>query len=275
LILDTDIGSDVDDALALTAILGSPELRLDGVTTVYGDVLLRARIVARMAAVAGRDVGPIVPGRGEPRSGREVWWAGHEGGLLADLDQEQVQTDIDPIELLAAASTVLAVGPLTNVAEAVEQPGRAIEHLYLMGGDFSLSKAEHNIKCDVDAAAVVFASGIPATVIGLDQTLRVRLGAAAVDEIGAAGPLGRLLAAEMRQFWKFMAADSNAPHDPAAVLMMVEPELFTFSTGRIEVDASGFTRFTPASDGPHRIVTDLDTARVGRRIVDRVVAGCG
>jgi purine nucleosidase len=269
-ILDTDIGSDVDDVLALAVILGSPELELGGVTTVYGDTLLRARMVARVAATAGRDVGPVVPGRGETRSGREVWWVGHEGALLPDLERERVDTATDPIELLARSSTVIAIGPLTNVAEAVERPGPAIDQLCIMGGDFSLSQAEHNIKCDIDAAAVVFASGVPATVIGLDQTTRLRVGGAVVAEIEAAGPLGQLLAAEMRQFWKFSAQDSNVPHDPAAVLTLTDPDLFTFATGRIEVDPAGFTRFTPG-EGPHRIVADLDIEPVVRRIVDRIL----
>ena len=272
-VFDTDIGSDVDDVLALAVILGSPELELGGVCTVYGDTLLRARMVARVAGTAGRDVGAIVPGRTATRSGREVWWAGHEGALLPDLDRERVDTATDPIELLRMSPAVIAVGPLTNVAEAVERPDRAIEQLCVMGGDFGLGNAEHNIKCDVDAAAAVFASGVPATVIGLDQTTRIRLGAAVVAEIETAGPLGRLLAAEMRQFWKFSAQDSNVPHDPAAVLTLTDPELFTFATGRIEVDPEGFTRFA-SGDGPHRIVTDLDSERVGRRIVDRILAAC-
>ena len=272
-ILDTDIGSDVDDVLALVTILGSPELELAGVTTVYGDTLLRARMVARVVATSGRDVGPIVPGRAETRSGREVWWAGHEGALLPDLDRESVNTAADPIDLLATSPTVVAIGPLTNVAEAVERPGRAIEQLCIMGGDFSLDKAEHNITCDIDAAAAVFASEVPATVIGLDQTTRVRLGGAVVAEIEAAGPLGQLLAAEMRQFWKFSAQESNVPHDPAAVVTLTDPDLFTFGSGRIEVDSAGFTRFT-RGDGPHRIVVDLDSERVVRRIVDRVLSAC-
>jgi purine nucleosidase len=270
LILDTDIGSDVDDVLALAAILGSPELALAGVTTVYGDVLLRARIVARLAHVAGREVGPVVPGRAETRSGRPVWWAGHEGALMPELEQEQV-SEKDPIAVLAGSSTVLAIGPLTNVAEAVERPGHAIEQISLMGGAFSLEKAEHNIKCDIDAAAAVFSSGVPVTAIGLEQTTRLRLGEAEVAEIEAMGPLGELLGAEIRQYWKFRDQDFNVPHDPAAVVMMVEPDLFTFSTGRVEVAPDGRTHFTADPTGPHRIVTDLDPTQVARRIVARIL----
>lgn len=273
LVLDTDIGSDVDDVLALAVIFGSPELELAGVTTVYGDTLLRTRMVARTAAVAGRSAGPIVPGRAETRSGREVWWAGHEGALMADLEREEVAVGADPIELLAGSPTVLPIGPLTNVAEAVERPGHAIERVYLMGGDFSLARAEHNVKCDIDAAAAVFASRVPVTAIGLEQTTRARLDAALVGEIEAAGSLGKLLAAETRAYWEFRDADFNVPHDPAAVLMLTEPELFTYATGTVEVDVDGFTRFTPGT-GPHRIVTDFDPAVVARRIVDRILTAC-
>lgn len=274
LVLDTDIGTDVDDVLALATILGAPELRLAGVTTVYGDVLLRARMVARVAAVAGREVGPIVPGRAETRSGREVWWAGHEGALLADLDREKVATDLDAIQLLAASSSVAAIGPLTNLAEAVEQTGHGIGQVWLMGGEFRQAKVEHNIKCDVDAAVAVFESGVAATVIGLEQTARLRLDARLLAEVETAGELGALLAAEIRQYWTVRGQDSNSPHDPAAILMLTDPDLFTFATGRITVDTSGLSHFTPAADGPHRIVTNLDPDQVARRIVDRMLTAC-
>jgi purine nucleosidase len=131
---------------------------------------------------------------------------------------------------------------------------------------------EHNIKCDVAAAAVVFGSGVPATVIGLEQTTRLRLDAAMLAELEGAGALGELLGGEIRQYWAYREQDFNVPHDPAAVLMMVEPELFSFATGRIVVEEDGLTRFTVEEGGPHRIVTDLDPVRVARRIVDRMLA---
>ena len=85
---DTFIGSDVDDLLALATILGSPQLGLQRVTTVYGDTAFRARIGHRAYALAGRSAPPIAAGARETRSGKPVWWAGHEGALMADLDFE-------------------------------------------------------------------------------------------------------------------------------------------------------------------------------------------
>lgn len=273
-VLDTDLGTDVDDVLALATLLGSPELVLDGVTTVYGDVLLRARMVSRVAAIAGRSVGPVVPGRAEPRSGQPVWWAGHEGALLDGLDREQVSTSYDAAAVLAAAPVVVAIGPLTNVAEALERRDCVPKQLFVMGGEFTAGKAEHNIRSDAAAASAVFAAGQPATVIGLDQTTRLHLGEGVLERFEKAGKFGRLLGAEMRQYWQFMDQDFNVPHDPAAVLMLVDPSLFGVTTGLITVEPEGVTRFEPDPAGPHRIVTDLDPTAVADRIVTRILAAC-
>ena len=100
--LDTDIGSDVDDLMALAMVLGSAEMNLRAVTTVYGDTLLRARIVRRAYAVAGRPVPPVAAGARETRSGRPVWWAGHEGALMPDLASEPVDETLDATAVLRA-----------------------------------------------------------------------------------------------------------------------------------------------------------------------------
>ena len=88
IILDTDIGSDVDDCLALALCLASPELRLTAVTTVYGDVRLRARMVLKLLALRGVDDVPVAAGAEKPLLNRApIHWEGHEGqGLLTPED---------------------------------------------------------------------------------------------------------------------------------------------------------------------------------------------
>jgi purine nucleosidase len=266
--LDTDIGSDVDDLLALAMVLGSPEVTLRAVTTVYGDTLLRARMVRRTYAIAGRPAPPIAAGARETRSGRPVWWAGHEGVLMPDLESEAIDEALDATALLGASPVVAAVGPLTNVADALEGPHR-IQRLVLMGGDITSCQPEHNISCDVAAAQEVFAAGIPAVVTGIDQTRRVVLSEAEVETIQASGPLGALLAAEIGQYRAWLGRP-NSPHDPIAVLAAVRPELFTFARGWVRVDSDGVTSLDRHDDGPHQMVVDLDATGVAQQVLRRI-----
>ena len=274
-VLDTDIGTDVDDILAIAVILGSPELQLDAVTTVYGDVALRARMVARTLRIASHPIRPIIPGRAETRSGRPVWWPGHEGALMAALDAEPFEETGDAIGTLANARSVAAIGPLTNIAESVERGGHQTQAITMMSGEFVDGIIEHNIRCDVTAADVVFRSHVPITVVGLDQTQKVRLRSDVLDEIRSSGEFGELLAAEMVQFWQFTSESSNVPHDPVAILTMTSPELFQFTQGTVSVMASGpregLTTFEPGANGPHRIVTNLDASPVAEAIVSRIL----
>lgn len=269
-VLDTDIGTDVDDLLAIATILGSPELELTGVTTVYGDVALRAQMVARSLSIAGASKPTIVAGERETRSGREVWWPGHEGKLFGDLSGETFDQHPPATDLLAAAETIAAIAPMTNVANAVESAGVQTTHIVMMGGEFVEGLIEHNIRSDVSAAAAVFGSGIAVTVVGLEQTGRLRLGADVVSRFDAGGPFGELVAREMRQFWDFTGEASNVPHDPVALLMLAQPHLFSYAAGRVTVEDSGRTHFSADPRGPHRIVTDMDVEEVTTQIVSRI-----
>lgn len=274
-VLDTDIGTDVDDLLALSMIFGSPELSVRGVTTVYGDVALRARIVAKTYSAAGRPQPPIAPGLAETLSGREVWWPGHEGVTITDLDAQTYHSDSSATELLTASPTVVAIGPLTNIAAAVRHPEHVIERVVIMGGEFTRGAVEHNIRCDVDAARALFGAGIPVLAVGLEQTGRVRLGHDELTRIEVAGPLGELIGKEMKRFWKFAEQDHNVPHDPIAALTLARPDLFEFTTGTVTVADDGLTRFRAHPDGVHTIVTDMDTDAVASEIIRRILAAAG
>ncbi|GAA5046828.1 purine nucleosidase [Thermocatellispora tengchongensis] len=284
-VLDTDLGSDVDDVLALAVLLGSPEVDLLGCTTVYGDTALRARLTKRFLRLAGREA-PVVPGERETLTGRKVWWAGHEGALFADLDTEPLDDGADaPAYLTAQVAAapgeidVVAIGPLTNIARAVQaDPGFAgnVRHLWIMGGRFGgAGDPEHNFRSDPEAAAIVFGSGAPITVTGLEVTTTVRLDAADVGRISAAGALGAALEAEIRQWWRFWNTEWNTPHDPITVLTMLVPEMFAFTAyGSVGVTPdgpdAGASAFT-AGEGATRVTTGAGPREVAEEIVRRIV----
>ena len=283
IILDTDLGTDVDDAMALSQLLGLSDVDLIGVTTVYGDVVLRARLARRIIGLSGQDV-PVYAGRGETLSGREVWWAGHEGALYDDLETERIE-DEDAVDFLVRSVIaqpgkidVMAIGPLTNIAAAIRADDRfagAVRHLWVMGGAFVGDEPEHNLRSDSAAAEIVFAAGIPTTVTGLEITRLVEIRKDQVDRMGDAGDLGGLLAAEIEQWWRFWNEEWNVPHDPVTVLTLVEPELFTYSdTGTVRVertgDGEGRTVFEPG-EGTIRVVQQIDEIAVAERIVDAIV----
>ncbi|MFC5828200.1 nucleoside hydrolase [Nonomuraea insulae] len=279
-IFDTDIGTDVDDALALAVLLGSPEVDLLGCTTVYGDTLLRARLTKRLARLASRSL-TVLPGSAETLTSREVWWAGHEGRLFPDLSSEKADEGdavaylVDQVTSAPGEVDVVAVGPLTNIARAVTAApsfARDVRHLWIMGGRFDDPAPEHNLKCDPEAAAVVFGSGAPITVTGLEITTTVRMDADDVAAIAEAGPLGEALKAEIEQWWRFWKSEWNCPHDPITVLTMLVPELFAFSPeGRVVVGEDGSSTFEPEG-GRTRITTSAPVRQVAQEIVRRIAA---
>lgn len=270
-ILDTDIGSDVDDALALAMIFGASEIELLGVTTVYGDVRLRALVTRRLARLAGRDGLAVVPGAERPLTGDDAWWAGFEGRLYDDLNAEAYLEDVSAVEFLTGTVAerpgevdVVAIGPLTNLAEAIradEGFARNVRRLYVMGGRFDRPEPEHNFRSDAVAAAEVFASGIPVTVIGLEITTQARIGPDHLGEIAAAGALGRQLEAEVRQWWNFTGEESNVPHDPLAVLAMLRTDLLGSRPVRVSVvpdgERAGVSTATDDPDSPTRVITSV------------------
>jgi len=279
-VLDTDIGSDVDDALALGVLLGSSTVDDLAVTTVYGDTLLRARLAGRLAELAGRRL-TVVAGEPETMSGKPVWWAGHEGAGYDDLESVPVarSTAVDFLVNTVAARPgevdVVAVGPLTNIARAIVAStdfAAQVRHLYVMGGRFDgAGKPEHNVASDIDAARAVFSSAIPCTVTGLDVTTRVRIHAAEVDRIAAAGEFGAALKRQIRTWWQFTGEAGNVPHDPLAVLTLLEPDAFEYATGTIHIGPDG-TSTLRAGDGPARVATAVDAPRAVEAMVSRIVA---
>lgn len=292
-VLDTDIGTDVDDILALTLMARSPEYNLAGVTTVYGNTELRARMARYVLQQLGRDDVAVAAGSSETLAGEPVWWGGHEGEGIPGLDEIEVTEARDGVTLLrdlarkhAGALDVFAIGPLTNIAKAIQaDPSFAgsVRHLYIMGGAYWKDEPEHNIKSDAPAAHIVFSSDIPITVCGLDVTKRVWLMEDGVEEIREAlGDFGVVL---VQQFWRWLEfmvehgiSDGTIKgthlHDPLAVLAAIEPDVLTFEMSDVSVDLEGGsigrTRLRNRGFGRVRVASDVDAEAAERALLDRI-----
>lgn len=257
-ILDTDIGTDVDDCLALALILGSPEIQLEGVTCVYGDVDLRARMILKLLRLAGRDDVPVMVGAQQTLLGlRPIYWPGHEGvGLLDPADVGLTATPEPAVDYIVRMVMenpgeihLLAIGPLTNVALAVLREPRFaanLQHLTIMGGairgldQLDLWVAEHNIKCDPEAAHVVLAAGAPTTLIPLDVTTRVAIRPDDVDRIRASGtPFHEAVARQVELYPYFVQRGATYLHDPLAAAVVVQPRLVEVTSLHIDVETQG------------------------------------
>ncbi len=286
LVLDTDIGDNVDDALALALACRSPELKLVGVTTVYRDPMRRAGIVRQVLRVFGREDVPVAAGVGKPLVG--AW--DRRPPLLCDLSFAPDVLKLDErsavrflIETVLGAPaggpplTICAIGPLTNLALALAlEPTLAGRiRVVLMGGMIGEPRCETNIAADPEAAQIVFASGADITMVGLDVTLLCTLTQAQVDRIRAdQQPPSRLLAA-MIDRWSASSGRLPTLHDPLAVATCFDSALCQSEPMDVSVKTCGERRGVTvgcASSGSRtKVCTAVDHERFVGLFLDRLL----
>ncbi len=299
LILDTDIGTDVDDILALGLILGSPELKLEGVTCVYGDVRLRARMVLKVLKLRGVSGVPVLAGATRPLLGQKpVHWAGHEGKGLLEPEDDALQPAAEHAPDFIVRMIMdnpgqihlVGIGPLTNLAQAfLLEPELAqnLAHLTLMGGvvrsvdRLDLPYCEWNILCDPEAAQIVFNAGAPLTVVPLDVTTMVRMQPEGVEQIKQTGdPYHQALARQVELYPHYREHGFTFTHDPLAVATLIRPDLVKLRDLHMDVETGGsFTcgatlARTPTVDAPAnaRVALEVDTPRFEKFLVERLAS---
>ena len=268
IILDTDIGTDVDDAFALALILRSPELDLLAVTTVAGDTQARARLAAKMLWEAGRPNVPVAAGEPGPQQPIEQtrWAEGFTGPPLTC--EKAVSLMKREIERRPGEITLVAIGELTNVAALVKSNpslGKKIKRLVLMGGAIAHAYgkdlqpvAEWNIKSNPAAAQAVFASGIPILMAPLDVTAMLQLDAAARHRIFTRLTPTTNALTLLYHLWN---QETPTLFDPMAVALIIEPSLCELKELAVEVDAQGFTRVVEGKAANATVGMRTDPAR--------------
>ncbi|MBA3868671.1 MAG: nucleoside hydrolase [Anaerolineae bacterium] len=295
-ILDTDIGTDVDDCLALALLLSSPELELQAVTCVYGDTALRSRMALKLLQLRGLTDIPVYAGATKPlTSQRPIYWEGHEGqGLIEQAADLQPTAGFAPDVIVQQVMSnpgkihIIAIGPLTNIALALKKEPRVaanLAHLTIMGGvvrsidRLDLPLAEHNIVCDPEAARIVLESGAPITLVPLDITTQVEVTEAGLKQIQAAGsPFQLAVADQLARYPRFQRYGRTNLHDPLAVGVVIDPTLVTLqkvviqvATSDDPVPAQTLMRLLSGNETASiELATRVDTPRFEAFFIDRV-----
>ena len=258
-LLDTDIGDDIDDAFALALALRSPEIKLLGVTTAYGDTELRAKLVDRyLGAVGPRDL-PVVAG--VPTHASNVFTQAAYARQGPSPNQVQGNADaagfiLSEIRALPGQITLIAIGPLFNVQAAIEKDPatfRKLKRVVLMGGSVNRGydartgehrppDAEWNIKCDPAGLRALLGAGVPVFMMPLDST-QIHLGQAELATIFSQGSALTDQLTLLYHQWSG-AGPWRTPtlFDPVTVAYAVRPELCPVTAMRLTVDDQGFTR---------------------------------
>lgn len=289
-VLDTDIGDDIDDALALALALQSPELDVRAIVTVLQDGGRRADLAWKILELFGRTdipvgVGAESPLLAKPRTGavRQTEALSPDYHMPATRRRNGLQLLLDTCMQSPGKVTLLAYGPLTNVAIALRAEPRLkdkLDRIVLMNGVFFRPGLEYNTKMDPEASQIVYNSGIPVTTVGLDVTLQCRLNTSHLQRISSSNLPTVQFLYKLIQIWQ-NGDSGKAPilHDPLAVAATVRPDLINAVPGRVTVETHGtpeetygMTVFHKDPAGPVRVAQEVSSTAAINLFLERILA---
>ena len=257
-IIDTDIGDDVDDAFALALAVKSPELQVLGVMTTFGDTEARAKITDRFLGEVGRGEIPVLAGKAtatrNPMSQRKYG----DGRVAKSSHGDAVEFLLEQIRKYPGEITLVAIGPLMNVGAAIDKDAatfRKLKRVVLMGGSVRRgygdlgytapvpAMPEWNILNDVASAQKLFAAGVPLYVMPLDST-QLKL-----DEVKRAFLFsqGTAVTDQLAVLYHLWGQETPTLFDPMTLVFVLRPELCPVTGMHIQVDDKGFTREEPGA----------------------------
>lgn len=319
LIIDTDpgmgsLGTDPEDGLAILYALGSPDVTVEGITLVQGNVPISHSWpnASHLLALADREDVPLHAGAVEPlepeRRGLQTAWLAYRSGLRRISPDAEEPSDtassflVESVDGSPGDITIVAIGPLTNVARAVEADpsfAESLAGLTIMGGTVAspgniTPAAEFNIWADPEAARIVFDSGAPITMVGLDVCHQTRFEHGHVAQLRGLGTPLAVFAADSSEPWmetmSHLGDEAVAGlhlYDSLAVAAAIEPDLLEYRTTVVEVEtgtgpAQGMTvthlndelrqLLTGGREPNARVAVGVDVDRFMRHFADRVLS---
>ena len=274
--LDTDIGNDIDDSVALAYLLREPECDLLGISTVTGEAVERAKLADVLCVAAGADI-PIYPGAEEPLLTPQRQGHPHQVKYLARWPHRAQFESGRAIEAMYEAIyknpgevTLLAVGPMTNLAllfKTHPDVAAMLLDVVVMCGEFfgksvyQRPENEWNAFCDPYAAAILYAvAGVRVRSVGLDVTSQLMM---TPDEVKQ-----RFVSPLLRVVYDFSGFETGERqrlfyHDPLAAVSIFHPDVMTYENGKVSVELAssrtiGRTYFDRETDGLHEVAVSVD-----------------
>lgn len=239
-IIDTDIGDDIDDLFAIILALNSPELDIKAITTVGGNVLSKSKIVKKVLKLKGKEEIQIGTGSDKTISGNPMKPGTEEEYLEnGETDTESFSNAIDVIisKIFEEPKefSIITIGPLTNIALAMKKEPKiiqSIKEMVCMCGAFG--RRETNFNTDIEATKTVFNSGIPITMVGLDVTLKVWLEEKYIERIKKMDTPILKFATKMLNLWlKRIKMKKTPMHDPLTISVCINRNMVKIEKMRI------------------------------------------
>ena len=257
-IIDTDIGDDIDDAFALALAVKSPELQVSGVMTTFGDTETRAKITDRFLGETGHADIPVLAGKPTSTKTMSQGRYADRSHLAKSTHGDAVDFLLDQIRKYPGEITLIGIGPLMNIGAAIDRDAaafRKLKRVVIMGGSVrrgygDLGYNEHvppqpewNILNDVASAQKLFAAGVPLYVMPLDST-QLKL-----DEVKRGFLFGRgtAITDQLAILYHLWAQETPTLFDPMAVAFALKPDLCPVTPLHIRVDEKGNTREEPGT----------------------------
>ncbi|KAK4725153.1 hypothetical protein R3W88_027932 [Solanum pinnatisectum] len=264
IIIDTDPG--IDDSMAILMAFQTPEVEILGLTTIFGNATTKAttRNALILCETAGYPDIPVAEGsletlkRGEPHVADFVHGSDGLGNLfLPSPNSKKIEKSaseflVDKVSEYPGEVSILALGPLTNLALAVKRDSNfasKVKRVVILGGSFfalgnANPAAEANIYGDPEAADIVFTSGANIDVVGINITTQVKMTDGDLDELRQSEGKHAKLLCNMCKFYRDFHVKSEGvygvfPHDPVTFVALVRPDLFTYKKGVVRVATQG------------------------------------
>lgn len=259
IIIDTDVGDDVDDAFAIALALASPEFEILGISSAWGDTAMRAQMVDHMLCETGRsgirvNVGIVTKATS---AFSQIAWA--RAGIT-HRHGDAVSFLLDQIKTYPGEITLIAIGPLTNIGAAIDRDPatfRKLKRVVLMGGSIyrgydktgstaqQPAEPEYNIARDPMSAQKLFRSGVPLFMLPLDST-QIKFDESRRGELaGISTPMTDALQVLVAEWSHVTKKPTPTLFDAVAMAYALDATTCSMTPVHIEVDGQGMTRATP------------------------------